>query len=76
MASLDEFYAQLWTAFSPTIPRNTGSGIYKAWMENYPDWGSPLADEAKLDDGTPIQTFSSAIVKWTEQGAEVVTGAG
>lgn len=74
MAQMSDFFAQLWHAVNPDVPLNPEAGLYRAWAEGgYRNWGSPIAAEGALDDGTPVQVFSGAIVKWTDQGAVVYT---
>jgi hypothetical protein len=71
MPTIDEAYQQLWQAVNPTVPLNTDSGLYKAWLDNYKDWGSPVAGEYAGDDGNTYQAFSHAIVQWASDGPHV-----
>ncbi len=72
MATLDDAYAQLWHAIKTDAAINTAAGLYKAWRDNYADWGSPVQDEFTTDKGVPTQVFSHAIVEWHADGAHVI----
>lgn len=74
MVTIDNAFGDLWHAINSGVPLNPDAGIYKAWCNNYQEWGSPLAGEVDLDGGGSYQVFSRAIVQYTDAGgAEVVT---
>lgn len=72
MPTIDNLREMRWRAVNPSVVYNPKSGIYKFWLE-HPELGSPLADEAGLDDGTTGQPFANGIVIWRDQGGEIAT---
>ena len=72
MPTQDDAYKQLWRAINPLAALNVNAGLYKAWRDNYADWGSPVQDEFTTDSGVPTQVFANAIVEWHADGAHVV----
>jgi uncharacterized protein with LGFP repeats len=73
--TIDNAFRDLWRAVKSTVPVNPDSAIYKAWQQNYRDWGSPLGNEVVLTSGGVYQVFANAIVTWhPDMGVEVVAG--
>lgn len=73
MSTIDDVFLQRWRAVKSTgIPYVADHGIPTAWR-SHPEWGSPLAAEMQLADGSVAQAFTGAIVRWTSAGGvEVV----
>lgn len=72
MPTVDDAYAQLWKAINASLDPPTDAGLYKAWVDNYATWGSPVDAEFTTDAGVPTQVFANAIVEWHDDGAHVL----
>jgi hypothetical protein len=74
MATIEDNLLERWRLFVPDLAYNAEFGIPAFWLQ-HPEIGSPVGPERDLDDGGKAQTFTNAVVQWSQdEGARVVTG--